>query len=115
MTSPQCELDGDVDDDVDRNTVTARGRKTPLPHGGDCLLVQPGAEAANDPNIRRAAIAADDDLEVNFALDPATPPLIRVVRTDFLNQAWRLDAASRTKGPTSGSAARSCTQPRSSS
>ena len=87
-------------------TPFRRAGETPLPHGGDGLLVQPGAETPDHPNVCRAAIAADDDLEVNFTLDAPTPPLVRVVRTDLLNQAWRLDATARTERSASGSAAR---------
>ena len=105
MSSPQCELDGDVHDDVYRNTVAAGRRKTPLPHGDDGLLIQPGAETANDANACRVPIAANHDLEVDFTLDAATPAFFRVVRSDLSDQPRGLDAAPRPEGTAAGAAA----------
>ena len=68
---------------------------------------KPGRQPAQNLDVADGAVAAHDDLELDFTRDVGAACFVGVVRLHFAQQAWRLDAAAGAVRTAAGAAARS--------
>ena len=102
----QLEFHGDVDNDVNRDTVTFGRREFPLAHGFDGFLLESTAQRPAHLHVADRAIAAHDNLEHDVAFDRLTSRGIRVARTNFPDQRRWVDAGARLIRTATGTATR---------
>src|SRR5206468_4992547 len=98
--------DGDFDYHIHRDALTLRGREPPLLDRLHRLLIQATAETLQGLDIADGAVAANDDLEHDFAPQTAAACFFGVISANFLEEARRINTASRPIRPTTGAASK---------
>src|SRR5207253_1673137 len=81
-----------------------RGREAPLPYSLHGAIVQPRAEALQDPDLADRSIMPHDDLEKHVARNAATARVVGIVGLHLAEQTGRLDAAAGPIGSAAGAA-----------
>lgn len=75
--------------------LARRWREHPPTHRVDGLLIETAIQAAGHTRGPHAAVAADDDLELDLSLYAAASGVVCVVGLELAQQTRRLDAAAR--------------------
>jgi hypothetical protein len=96
--SPQPELDGDLDEHVDRSAESTGRRKPPLTDCLDRTLIQAGAQAMDDANCTDATVALDHDFEDHVTRQASSTGLVCVIGLHFLQDGRCRDSRTRPIG-----------------
>jgi len=84
--SPNREIEHDRDEDIDRGTRQASGLEPPLGDGRHGFFVEAtGVQRSDDPDLRRASVACDDDVHHYGALSHVSERLARVAGPDLMD------------------------------
>ena len=93
--SPQPELDGDLDEHVDRSSESTSGREPPLTDRLDRTLIKAGAQTLDDANCTDTTVALDHDFEDHVTRQASSTGVVRVLGLHFLQDGRRRDTRTR--------------------